>query len=89
MLMMDVWEHAYIKDYAPADRPKYIEAFFSNIDWDTVSGRLSRARGLLRDRLVRRGLAPTEGSLGMLLAVDGVRAAVPEPLTAATARAAW
>src|SRR5262249_38884073 len=27
----------------------------------TVSGRLSRARGLLRDRLVRRGLAPTAG----------------------------
>jgi len=43
ILIMDVWEHAFIKDYAPADRPKYIEAFFSNIDWDTVSGRLSTA----------------------------------------------
>ena len=41
ILIMDVWEHAFIKDYAPADRPKYIEAFFSNIDWDAVSGRLS------------------------------------------------
>lgn len=40
ILIMDVWEHAWIKDYAPADRPKYIEAFFSNIDWDAVSGRL-------------------------------------------------
>jgi Fe-Mn family superoxide dismutase len=44
ILIMDVWEHAFIKDYAPADRPKYIEAFFSNIDWDAVSGRLSTAK---------------------------------------------
>jgi Fe-Mn family superoxide dismutase len=43
ILIMDVWEHAFIKDYAPADRPKYIEAFFSNIAWDTVSKRLSTA----------------------------------------------
>ena len=43
ILIMDVWEHAFIKDYAPVDRPKYIEAFFSNIDWNTVSGRLSTA----------------------------------------------
>lgn len=43
ILIMDVWEHAFIKDYAPVDRPKYIEAFFSNIDWDMVSGRLSTA----------------------------------------------
>lgn len=41
ILIMDVWEHAFLKDYAPADRPKYIEAFFANIDWDVVSGRLS------------------------------------------------
>ena len=40
VLIMDVWEHAFIKDYAPADRPKYIEAFFANIDWDVVNSRL-------------------------------------------------
>lgn len=40
ILIMDVWEHAFIKDYAPVDRPKYIEAFFSNINWDVVSSRL-------------------------------------------------
>jgi len=40
VLVMDVWEHAFILDYAPADRPKYIEAFFSNIDWATVESRL-------------------------------------------------
>lgn len=43
ILIMDVWEHAFLLDYAPADRPKYIEAFFSNIDWDAVSARLKKA----------------------------------------------
>ncbi len=40
VLVMDVWEHAYLLDYKPAERPKYIEAFFSNIDWQSVEGRL-------------------------------------------------
>ena len=42
IVVMDVWEHAFILDYAPADRPKYIDAFFSNVDWDAVQGRLSK-----------------------------------------------
>ena len=40
VLVMDVWEHAFLLDYKPAERPKYIEAFFSNIDWQAVEGRL-------------------------------------------------
>ena len=40
ILIMDVWEHAFIKDYAPVDRPKYIEAFFANINWNCVNSRL-------------------------------------------------
>lgn len=39
ILVMDVFEHAYFTDYQ-LDRGKYIEAFFNNIDWDEVSGRL-------------------------------------------------
>jgi RNA polymerase sigma factor (sigma-70 family) len=54
----------------------------------TVSGRLSRARGLLRDRLVRRGHAPAAGSLEALLTSGAVRVAVPEGLILTTARAA-
>ena len=42
VLVMDVWEHAFILDYKPAERPKYIEAFFSNIDWSVVERRLHR-----------------------------------------------
>jgi superoxide dismutase, Fe-Mn family len=41
VLVMDVWEHAFLLDYKPADRPKYIEAFFSNIDWKAVEGRVA------------------------------------------------
>jgi superoxide dismutase, Fe-Mn family len=42
VLVMDVWEHAYLLDYKPADRPKYIEAFLSNVDWNTVEARLQK-----------------------------------------------
>lgn len=37
ILVMDVWEHAFLLDYKPSERSKYIEAFFSNIDWDVVN----------------------------------------------------
>lgn len=45
VLVMDVWEHAFLLDYKPADRPKYIEAFFSNMDWNSVEGRLNYTKG--------------------------------------------
>jgi Fe-Mn family superoxide dismutase len=40
LLVMDVWEHAWLLDYKPADRPKYIEAFYANVDWAKVESRL-------------------------------------------------
>jgi Fe-Mn family superoxide dismutase len=40
LLVMDVWEHAYLLDYKPAERASYIEAFFSNIAWKAVEKRL-------------------------------------------------
>jgi len=43
VLVMDVWEHAFLLDYKPAERPKYIEAFFSNIDWDACESRLIKS----------------------------------------------
>jgi Fe-Mn family superoxide dismutase len=45
VLVMDVWEHAYLLDYKPAERPKYIDAFFSNIDWNTVEERTTAGVG--------------------------------------------
>ena len=41
LLVMDVWEHAFLLDYKPSDRPKYIEAFLGNIDWDAVESRMN------------------------------------------------
>jgi len=39
LLVMDVWEHAFLLDYKPAERPKYIDAFLSNVDWDAIDKR--------------------------------------------------
>ena len=44
LLVMDVWEHAFMLDYAVKDRPKYIEAFLSNVDWRAVESRLASKR---------------------------------------------
>ena len=38
---MDVWEHAFLLDYKPAERPKYIEAFMSNLNVATCEARLT------------------------------------------------
>ncbi len=38
ILIMDVFEHAYMPQYG-LDKMKYIDAFFSNIHWDVVSQR--------------------------------------------------
>jgi Fe-Mn family superoxide dismutase len=46
ILVMDVWEHAFLLDYKPAERPKYIEAFFSNIAWNEVENRLQKNLGV-------------------------------------------
>ncbi len=39
ILIMDVFEHAYMTDYG-IKRPDYIEAFFKNINWQVADKRL-------------------------------------------------
>jgi Fe-Mn family superoxide dismutase len=46
LIVMDVWEHAFILDYAPSDRPKYIESFLANMNWDVVEARMSSVRAM-------------------------------------------
>lgn len=41
IIVMDVWEHAFLLDYKPAERPKYIEAFLSNLDLGVAEQRLT------------------------------------------------
>ena len=40
LLTCDVWEHAYYIDYRNA-RPKYVESFWTLVDWDAVAGRMA------------------------------------------------
>ena len=43
ILVMDVWEHAWIYDYKPADRAGYVESFLANVDWALCEQRLQPA----------------------------------------------
>lgn len=40
VLVMDVWEHAFLLDYTPSQRGQYIDAFFSNVNWRVVDRRI-------------------------------------------------
>jgi Fe-Mn family superoxide dismutase len=40
VLVMDMYEHAYQMDYGAA-AAKYIDAFFANIEWQSVGKRLA------------------------------------------------
>lgn len=40
IVVMDCWEHAFIKDYKPSERSRYIEAFYSNLNWPACEARL-------------------------------------------------
>ena len=37
-------EHAYLLDYAPAERPRYVDAFFANVSWTAVEDRMTPMR---------------------------------------------
>ncbi len=41
LLIMDVWEHAYMTDYG-ITRPPYIDAFVQAIDWRVVESRFAQ-----------------------------------------------
>lgn len=43
ILVFDMWEHAYFIDYTPAEKKKYIEAFFANLNWQNVEKNFENA----------------------------------------------
>jgi len=51
LLVLDVWEHAFMVDYKPTERARYIDAFFANVNWPVVEQRFAR-----HESEVRRGL---------------------------------
>lgn len=40
VLALDMWEHSYMRDYVPSKKKEYVEAFFRNLNWEVVSGRV-------------------------------------------------
>lgn len=40
ILVMDGWEHAFMRDYQATERAKYVEAFFKNVNWEACEKRL-------------------------------------------------
>jgi len=46
ILVLDVFEHAWMVDYGAGEKKKYVEAFFENVNWPVVEQRLkdSKAR---------------------------------------------
>ncbi|MEX1113117.1 MAG: Fe-Mn family superoxide dismutase [Patescibacteria group bacterium] len=44
VVALDVYEHSYVADFSTA-RPKYIEAFLANMDWQAVEDRFAAVRG--------------------------------------------
>jgi Fe-Mn family superoxide dismutase len=41
VLALDMWEHAYMVDYVPAEKTKYVEAFFQNLNGKTAESRFA------------------------------------------------
>lgn len=44
LLAMDMWEHAYMVDYMPAEKAKHIDAFLKNLNWSVVEKRFAEAK---------------------------------------------
>ena len=44
ILALDVWEHAYLLDYFPSEKKKYIEIFFENLNWEVAEENFLNAR---------------------------------------------
>jgi len=43
VLALDLWEHAYMVDYVPAEKKNYIDAFFDNLNWTMCETRFEKA----------------------------------------------
>ncbi len=43
ILALDMWEHAYIADYAPGGKKDYVDDFFLNLNWETIEKNLREA----------------------------------------------
>ena len=43
VLALDMWEHSYYLDYTGAEKKKYVEAFFNNLNWEVIEENFKNA----------------------------------------------
>ena len=43
ILMLDMWEHAYMVDYKPAEKEKYVDAYLNAINWSVIEKNFDEA----------------------------------------------
>jgi superoxide dismutase, Fe-Mn family len=43
ILALDMWEHAFMVDYVPAEKAQYVDAFFANLNGSVVGQRFTAA----------------------------------------------
>lgn len=43
IITVDHWEHAYLTDYAPAEKGAYVQAYLNALNWETISKRFDKA----------------------------------------------
>lgn len=44
ILGLDMWEHAFVYDYATSEKKKYIDAFFENLNWSKIEENFKNAQ---------------------------------------------
>ncbi|MFA7302436.1 MAG: Fe-Mn family superoxide dismutase [Candidatus Paceibacterota bacterium] len=47
VLALDLWEHAHMVDYIPAEKKSYVDAFFANVNWAVVEKRFDDAKKMI------------------------------------------
>jgi Fe-Mn family superoxide dismutase len=43
ILMLDMWEHAFVADYQPSGKGQYIDDFFANLNWSVIENNYDEA----------------------------------------------
>jgi Fe-Mn family superoxide dismutase len=44
ILMIDMWEHAFVADYQPSGKKQYVEDYFANLNWNVVEERFLQVK---------------------------------------------
>ena len=44
ILALDMWEHSFVFDYQPSGKKKYVEDFFTNLNWQVIEDNFKNAQ---------------------------------------------